>query len=135
MTIFTALFKGEDKIMLNGGRAFPTLSKPGKITYQYLNDDGTIVDTSSGSWTVQVRIEQMYVTDQPSGLAAGAVSFVQGDGSLSTHSIASYTFTAVDFTTVGKFRMTIWSGNTIDRLPSAVFYYEVVANTGIDPSN
>ena len=132
--MFSILFQGEDKIALNGGRAYPKGSKPGFITYQYLNDDGTPIDTSNGTWTEEVRIEQLYVDTQPTPIATGIPTLAPGDGSDPAHSILTYGFSADDFSYVGQFKMIFWIGNGTERHGSATFYYEVVDNPGADPT-
>ena len=87
---------------------FPQGSDPDDLEHQYLDDDGeTPVNMSAGTWAGEVMIEQLHVAVQPAGLGAGTPIAI--NTSLAT---ATYPWTAVDMSIVGRFRLMLWAGNS-----------------------
>lgn len=87
---------------------FPLGSDPDNLQHQFLDDDGvTPVDMSAGAWNGEVMIEQLHVTVQPSGLGTGTPITI--NTSLAT---VTYPWVAADFGTVGRFRLSLWAGNS-----------------------
>lgn len=107
--------------------SFPLGSKPPALDYQWLDGDGDPVDMSSGAWTGQVEGEQLHVDVQPSPLFDGSVAI---DAPTAT---ATYTW-GTDFGVVGRFRLILWAGNTVNRVGSPVFEYHVTDAPGDAPT-
>ena len=109
--------------------AFAQGSIPTGLSYQFLDGDGAALDMSSGTWTGEGEAEQLHVTTQPSPApGAGAVAVA------ALTATATYAFTADDCLTVGRFQLTIWVGNSTNRVGSATFEWEVYDAPGALPS-
>lgn len=114
---------------INGGRALPKLSRPPALAHQFLKEDGTAYDMSTGVWVGQGRAEQLHVSVQPLLIGTGVVT------------VSAVTATAVynwldsaDFGTVGRFIIIIWVGNGTERLGSTVYEWDVTDAPGADPT-
>lgn len=109
--------------------AFPLGARPSSIEYQFLQQDGTVEDLTTGTWTGQARSERIHTnTASPAGIGAGTVTIVVNTAT------ATYNWVTADFATVGVFDLIIWIGNTTNRMGSAIFRYEVFDAPGIAPT-
>ena len=106
--------------------AFPAGSIPLGLTYQFLDGDGAAINMTVGTWTGEAKAEQLHVDAQPSPApGGGAVVVTSGTATV------TYSFTVDDCKTVGRFQLTIWTGNGTNRVGSTTFECEVYDAPGV----
>lgn len=105
-------------------------SDPDSLTHQFLDDDGeTPVDMSDGVWTTEAMAEQLHVSSQPAGIGAGVTTLNAVTATI------TYPWVAADFETAGRFRLTLWAGNSPDgKRHGQEFEYSVVDAAGDAPT-
>ena len=98
------------------------------VTYQWLDGDGVKVDMTAGSWTGQIKGEQLHAAAQPSGLFGNTPTVD------SATSIITYQFDPDDTANVGRFRFSLFAGDTNTRY-GVTYEYVVIPSYGSAPGN
>lgn len=108
--------------------SFPQGAKPPALSYQFLDGDGDPINMSTGTWTGQIKGEQLHV-DPPQPTIFTATPTVDSGTATIT-----YIWPVEDMSIVGRFRLILWAGNTITRVGSPVFEYHVTDAPGAVPT-
>ena len=108
--------------------AFPQGSVPAGLSFQYLDGDGEPAGMATGIWTAEAKAEQLHVETQPADIGTGTAAVDTGT------STGTYAWTEEDFGTTGRFQLTLWVGNTLNRYGSPTFEWETFDAPGDAPT-
>ncbi len=109
--------------------AYPLGAIPPAIAHTFFQGDGqTVSDLSSGAWTAEATAEALDGVTADADLGEGVVAIN------TTTAVISYSWHSGDFAVAGRFRLVLWTGNTVNRLGSHIFEWTVEDAPGSPPT-